>query len=370
MSKIYIIRHGETNLNKKRVLQGRIDEPLNEDGIQQAKAAAAMLRSFDVHFDEVWSSPLKRAKDTARIIVGDDVPMRTDERLVEMEYGPYEGADLTSPPPELIAFFSNFASQPAPEGMEPLPHVVQRLGGFLEELRSDPLEGNVLISTHAIAMKGALEYLTPDSNGSYWGKHIKNCDVYETTLENREYSVPVPFVTSRGTITLETKRLLLRRHQEEDAEILYRNFGTDPKMFEYSGWNPYASQEMAEGTVRRFMESYGDPHFYGWAVEHDGRLIGTIGAYDFDPETDSIEVGCSIERKSWGNGFAGEALAAVLDYLTQREGIRMVTAWCAANNIGSRKIMEKAGMKCVGTEKAALEIDGAKYDRMDYCLKV
>ncbi len=370
MSKIYIIRHGQTDLNKKHILQGRVDEPLNEDGILQAKAAAALLESLDVPIDQVWSSPLGRAQDTARIVTGGDVPLRTDDRLLEMDYGPYEGTDLASPPEEIVTFFSDFEHQQAPEGMEPLPDIVQRLGSFLEELRQNPPEGNILISTHAIAMKGALEYLTPESGGSYWGKYIKNCDIYVTTLENGEYTVPKQLVASGGTIALTTDRLLLRQHQEEDAEVLYQNFGLDPKMFEYSGWNPYATLEAAKETVRRFLASYEDPHFYGWAVEHDGRMIGTIGAYDFDPETASIEVGCSIERESWGNGFAGEALAAALDYLTQQEGIRVVRAWCAADNIGSRRIMEKAGMQLTSTEEGALEINGKRYDKLNYELRV
>lgn len=370
MSKIYIIRHGQTDLNKKHILQGRVDEPLNDDGILQAKAAAALLDSLDVSIDQVWSSPLGRAQDTALLITGEDVPLRTDDRLLEMDYGPYEGLDLASPPEEIITFFSDFAHQPAPEGMELLSDVVQRLGGFLEELREDPPEGNVLLSTHAIAMKGALEYLTPESGGSYWGKYIKNCDIYVTTLEDGEFTVPEQLVESGGTIPIKTGRLLLRRHREEDADVLYENFGQDPKMFEYSGWNPYATKEMAEETVRRFLDSYGDLHFYGWAVEHDGRMIGTIGAYDFDPASRSIEVGCSIEGPSWGKGFAGEALTAALDYLTKQEGIRTVKAWCAAGNIGSRRIMEKAGMQLTSTEEGALEIGGKRYDKLNYELRV
>lgn len=192
MSKIYIIRHGQTDLNKNHVLQGRVDEPLNEDGLRQAKSAAALLRTLDVSIDQVWSSPLQRAKDTAEIIADEGVPIQTDDRLLEMDYGPYEGMDLTSPPPEIMAFFGDFVNQPAPEGMESLPHVTQRLGDFLEELRNNPPKGNILISTHAIAMKGALEYLTPDSNGSYWGKYIKNCAIYVTKLEEGTYTVPVP----------------------------------------------------------------------------------------------------------------------------------------------------------------------------------
>ena len=107
-----------------------------------------------------------------------------------MDYGPYEGLDLNNLPPEVLTFFADFVHNPAPAGMEPLSAIVQRLGEFLEELREDPPEGNVLIATHAIAMKGALEYLTPESGGSYWGTHIKNCDIYVTELEDGTFTVP------------------------------------------------------------------------------------------------------------------------------------------------------------------------------------
>ena len=169
-----------------------------------------------------------------------------------------------------------------------------------------------------------------------------------------------------GTTLLKTDRLLLRRHVIEDADILYQNFGLDQEMFKYSGWNPYATKEMAEATVRQFIDSYGDEHFYGWAIEYNGRLIGTIGAYDFEPETGSIEIGCSIERGSWNKGFAGEAVKAVTAYLMEQEGIRCIKAWCAADNIGSSTIMERAGMKQISAEKDALEIDGKTYDKINY----
>ena len=113
-----------------------------------------------------------------------------------------------------------------------------------------------------------------------------------------------------GTISLQTPRLLLRRHVPEDAGLLHQNFGTDAAMVRYSGWNPYATPEQARETVERFIDSYADPRFYGWAIEREGRMIGTIGAYDYDPDKDQIEVGFSIERASWGKGYAAEALEA------------------------------------------------------------
>ena len=64
-----------------------------------------------------------------------------------------------------------------------------------------------------------------------------------------------------GTIRIETERLVLRRHISEDADFLYAFLGTDEKMFEYSGWNPYATHEMARDTIRRFIDSYEDEFF-------------------------------------------------------------------------------------------------------------
>ena len=182
---IYIIRHGKTELNKANVLQGRSNSPLNEEGFAQAQEAAEKLRG--IHFDHVFSSPLIRAVQTAQIVAPGTEPV-IDDRLIEMDYGPYEGSDLKNPSPEIIAFFSDFVNNPAPEGMEQLDSVVSRTGGFIEEIRN--MSGNILISTHAIAMKGILEYLTPDSGGAYWSKYIANCAVY--TTDNSDGIIGIP----------------------------------------------------------------------------------------------------------------------------------------------------------------------------------
>lgn len=169
-----------------------------------------------------------------------------------------------------------------------------------------------------------------------------------------------------GTEELRTERLVLRKHVMEDAASLHEGFGIDPAMFEYSGWNPYATLEMAEKTVSDAIMSYSDPRFYGWAIEHGKRLVGTIGAYDYDAEKNAIEVGMSIEKASWGRGFATEALSAVLRYLSEEEKITTVTAWCASDNIGSQRALNKAGMAKVKVEKDALAIADSTYDKIWY----
>lgn len=184
---IYIIRHGQTELNNANVLQGRSDCPLNEKGIAQAREAGQWLKDQGIVFSYVYSSPLKRAVRTAEIIAPEK-PVVIDDRLIEMDYGPYEGMDLKNPAPEITTFFSDFVNNPAPEGMEPLSKVVQRAGAFLEDIKD--LQGNILVSTHAIAMKGVLEYLTPGSNGSYWSKYVGNCAVYAANNVNGKIDVP------------------------------------------------------------------------------------------------------------------------------------------------------------------------------------
>ena len=182
---IYIIRHGKTELNKAKVLQGRSNFPLNEEGIRQAREAAELLG--DVSFSRVFSSPLTRAVQTAEILAPHIKPV-IDERLIEMDYGPYEGADLTHLPPEILTFFSDFVHNPAPDGMEQLSSVVERAGAFLEDIRH--ISGDILISTHAIVMKGILEYLSPESKGGYWSKYIGNCGIYLSTNSEGEFGVP------------------------------------------------------------------------------------------------------------------------------------------------------------------------------------
>ena len=186
---IYIVRHGQTEQNLKKKLQGRSNHPLTDLGREQASAVGDAFRDAGIVFDKVYTSPLDRAIETAKLVAG-DVPIECEDALIEMDYGPYEGTDLHNLPPEVEEFFQDFTNHPAPDGMEQLSSVVARAGEFLERLKAEAVHRDILLSTHAIAMKGLLEYLTPESNGAYWSKYIGNCAVYVTELNDGEYTVP------------------------------------------------------------------------------------------------------------------------------------------------------------------------------------
>ena len=208
------------------------------------------------------------------------------------------------------------------------------------------------------ASYGSREFLEEEYGGNEDGIFIEDVLIYESQIDSIEIT------EMHGTAELLTDRLVLRRYRHEDADQLYRYFGSDPEMCRYSGWNPYPTLETAQDTVDRIIAGYDDEHSYSWIMDTDDVIVGTIGAYDFTGS--QIEVGFSV-REAWrGRGYATEALKKVLEYLTENEGIDKVTAWCASENTGSRTVLEKSGMRFVGTEKCGLTVGENVYDKLIY----
>lgn len=92
---LYIMRHGRTDWNERNKLQGRTDIPLNEAGRKMAEEAAAVYKN--VPLDVCYCSPLARARQTAEIFLKDrNIPIITDDRLIEMSFGIYEGTEQSA----------------------------------------------------------------------------------------------------------------------------------------------------------------------------------------------------------------------------------------------------------------------------------
>lgn len=181
---IYLIRHGETDWNTKRLLQGTADIPLNQNGIEVARLTAEGLKN--VKFDRIFTSPLKRAKETAEIIRGErKIPLIVDERLREIGFGPYEGLcchkdGWNIPDPEFRNFFTNPGAYVPPEGGESIRRLCDRTTEFIEELVQtlEYQEETILLSGHGAVVKGLLSSITITDLKDFWkgGVH-KNCGV-------------------------------------------------------------------------------------------------------------------------------------------------------------------------------------------------
>lgn len=192
--KLYMVRHGETDWNKARKIQGQVDIPLNEFGRHLAIETGKGLA--DIPFDLCISSPLLRAVETAELILGGkDIPVTMDKRIMEMAFGVWEGKCCSEEGWNLPQEFHDFFEAPeryrAPEGGEDFYMVRERLEDFLKELyqRADLKDKNVLITTHGAALCGILNVMKDKPVSEYWGRGVhKNCAVTEVEVTD---GVPV-----------------------------------------------------------------------------------------------------------------------------------------------------------------------------------
>ncbi|MCR4596517.1 MAG: histidine phosphatase family protein [Lachnospiraceae bacterium] len=176
---LYIIRHGITDWNNERRLQGQTDIPLNDEGREMAEQARKEYRN--VHFDICFCSPLARARETAEILLRDrDVPVMYDDRLKEMCFGIYEGAPNTlgvSDAPVGVFFSSPELYTDPPEGAESITALMERTGEFIKDRVRPELDAgrDVLIVGHG-AMNSAIVCRIKDRPLSqFWDDGIPNC---------------------------------------------------------------------------------------------------------------------------------------------------------------------------------------------------
>ena len=182
--KLYLVRHGETDLNKRRILQGRTDSELNAYGRELAYLTAEGLK--DVPFDIAFTSPLRRAKETAQIILGErQIPLIEELRIQEIGFGDFEGLCYLReggniPDKTFLNFFEKPEAYRTPPNGESLEAVIRRTGEFLNELLSAKKydDKTLLVSTHGGALKAILANVRQAPIAKFWGTGVhKNCAV-------------------------------------------------------------------------------------------------------------------------------------------------------------------------------------------------
>jgi probable phosphoglycerate mutase len=150
---IYLIRHGQTEFNREDRVQGRIDSPLTELGVAQARAMGERLRTIKAAEGGAWrldASPLGRAQTTARIVAetaGLPAP-RTEARLIEVDYGLLEGltrAELDERFPRFAGVTGVFGQAPGGETLEAL---LARVRGWLSDAQAVAAETHIVAVAH------------------------------------------------------------------------------------------------------------------------------------------------------------------------------------------------------------------------------
>ena len=173
--KIWVTRHGQTELNRNKRMQGLTDAPLNETGLQQARKAAEALKG--IHFDAVYASPLDRAIRTAEILAHTERDrIITDPRILEVDFGKYEQKSYYGLGPAMTMYWAFPEIFPAPETVEKIPDMVKRSTSFLKELEQAEYE-NVLVVCHGGIIRAICGYLEDRPNGIKWRPKPHNCEI-------------------------------------------------------------------------------------------------------------------------------------------------------------------------------------------------
>lgn len=182
--KLYIIRHGETDWNKTKRLQGKTDVPLNAFGKVLAQKTAEGLQ--DVPFDLVITSPLSRARETACIIKNNrEIPMIEDARIEEMSFGQYEGmcckGEGFNIPDEDFHYFFDAPERYKPTGEgETFSEFCGRVESFLDDLlnKKEYQDATILLVIHGAVMCAMLRKIKNLPMSQFWGDGVhKNCGV-------------------------------------------------------------------------------------------------------------------------------------------------------------------------------------------------
>ena len=161
-------------------------------------------------------------------------------------------------------------------------------------------------------------------------------------------------LTHKGTQTIETSRLILRRAVREDAGPMFRNWASDPEVTKFLTWPAHSSISITERVIGSWLQEYEKESYYQWMIvlKELGEPIGSISVVRQNDRVEEAEIGYCIGRQWWHKGIMTEALSAVIEYLFTEVGMNRVAARHDPNNPHSGGVMRKCGMKYEGTNRA------------------
>jgi probable phosphoglycerate mutase len=191
MLRFYIVRHGQTEFNIERRLQGRLDSPLTDKGRSDAEALGKYLSN--VHFDLVLASPSKRAQTTAQLICqGRDVSIEVEPDMREINLGSWEGMTreevMGAFPVEGEIFYNKPHLYKPLEG-DSYYDVQDRAVNFIKRLAEQYKEGDILIVTHTVVVRAIVAYFRGIPMERVWEPVVEGTSITILEANNGEIKV-------------------------------------------------------------------------------------------------------------------------------------------------------------------------------------
>lgn len=152
-----------------------------------------------------------------------------------------------------------------------------------------------------------------------------------------------------GTKTIKTTRLILKKLDLTDAEMMFHNWTGDDKVTRFLRWDAHKSISDTMNMIQQWVDSYQHDSTYYWGMYlKSGEMIGSIGITITSEYDRRGELGYKIGSRWWNQGYSSEAAKAVIDYMFRNTDLERIDAFSSVENPASRKVMEKAGMRYEG----------------------
>jgi len=173
-------------------------------------------------------------------------------------------------------------------------------------------------------------------------------------------------LTHKGTITLTTPRLTLRRITPGDTQAMYENWASDNKTTRFMSWDTHESADVTRKEISKWVSEYEKPDFYLWVIEYDNTAIGTISLHEISDRNEKCEIGYCIGSKWWNKGIMTEAAAEVIRFAFEEINFHRICALFDKENIGSGRVIQKNGMKQEGLLRENVVRRDGTYGDMAY----
>ena len=174
MSKLYFVRHGESEWNVADKICGRTDIPLTKRGHEQAVETVKKIVADGIKADEILYSPLLRAADTAKHISEmTGIPAHMEPRLIEQNFGKYESTPRNGE--EFQKAKQQFVTRY--DGGESMLHLAQRIYNLLDEIKQESDEKTYILVAHNGIARVVQSYFYDMTNEEYAAFGVKNCAV-------------------------------------------------------------------------------------------------------------------------------------------------------------------------------------------------
>lgn len=159
----------------------------------------------------------------------------------------------------------------------------------------------------------------------------------------------------KGTVYLETERLVLRAFTNDDLNAMYTNWASDERVTKYLRWSAHNDISITEMVLEDWVRSYSDERFYQWAIVPKDMTepIGTISVVEQNELAEKMQIGFCVGYDWWNKGYTSEAFRRVIQFLFEEVKVQRIEAQHAPENVNSGKVMLSCGLKYEGTLRKA-----------------